>query len=147
MINQITSFRNEYRFLSNFWKVEIYYKGITYLTLEHCYQAQKTLNPSERAWIAIAEKPGDAKHRGSRVAVREDWDEVKDGIMLDLLKIKFSNPDLAQKLKDTGDAELIEGNYWHDNYWGDCMCPKCYNRITGQNKLGKMLIEIRKEIT
>jgi ribA/ribD-fused uncharacterized protein len=85
------------------------------------------------------------KYSIRELLIREDWDQVKDGIMLDLLKIKFSNPELQRKLKETGNAELIEGNYWHDNYWGQCYCPKCHNK-RGQNKLGKMLMEIRKGI-
>jgi ribA/ribD-fused uncharacterized protein len=116
MITQITRYRGDKRFLSNFYEIGIYYKGVTYKTLEHAFQAQKTLSLSEKAWVAIAEKPGDAKYRGSQVHVREDWDQVKDGIMLDLLKIKFSNSELLRKLKETGNSELIEGNYWHDNW-------------------------------
>lgn len=38
--------------------------------------------------------------------------------------------------------EIVEGNYWHDNYWGNCTCDKCKN-IEGQNKLGKILMKIR----
>lgn len=139
---QITRFKDEYRWLSNFWKVEIYYKGVTYPTVEHAYQAQKSLTISDRAWITVAEDARQAKYRGNQIEARKDWEQVKDQIMLELLKVKFSNPELGQKLKDTGDAELVEGNYWHDNYWGDCCCDKCYNK-PGKNKLGKMLMEIR----
>lgn len=141
-MNKITRFKDEYRWLSNFWKVEIYYKGITYPTLEHAYQAHKTLDSSKRAWIAVADSPGQSKYRGGQVEIRGDWEQVKDQIMFELLKIKFSNSELRKKLKDTGDAELVEGNHWHDLTWGQCYCDKCYNKL-GQNKLGKMLMEIR----
>ena len=57
---------------------------------------------------------------------------------------KFAIPELRQKLLDTGDAYLIEGTTWHDNYWGICTCDRCGGR--GQNKLGQLLMEIRKEI-
>ncbi len=144
-MEKITRFKDEHRWLSNFWKVEIAYKGLTYETLEHAYQTQKTFNLSERAWIMVAESPGQAKYRGGRVEIREDWEQVKDQVMLELLKIKFSNPELRKKLKETGDAELIEGNHWHDNYFGKCYCDKCYN-TQGQNKLGRMLMLIREEI-
>jgi predicted NAD-dependent protein-ADP-ribosyltransferase YbiA (DUF1768 family) len=48
-------------------------------------------------------------------------------------------------LLDTGDEELVEGTTWHDNIWGNCSCPKCKN-IPGQNRLGKLLMQIREEI-
>ena len=44
----------------------------------------------------------------------------------------------------TGDAELIEGNTWHDNYWGVCSCSKCNGR--GKNRLGKLLMKVREEL-
>ena len=43
------------------------------------------------------------------------------------------------KLLDTGDTELIEGNNWHDTFWGVC-------KGKGQNNLGKILMEVRKDI-
>lgn len=56
--------------------------------------------------------------------------------MTDLCKIKFRDPYLQKLLQDTGDAELIEGNWWHDEFWGVC------NGI-GQNQSGKILMVIR----
>ena len=31
------------------------------------------------------------------------------------------------------DKDIIEGNYWHDVYWGQCTCEKCVGK--GKNKL------------
>jgi predicted NAD-dependent protein-ADP-ribosyltransferase YbiA (DUF1768 family) len=45
----------------------------------------------------------------------------------------------------TGDEELIEGNTWHDNTWGNCVCQKCQD-IPGRNMLGMLLMELRTEI-
>ncbi len=51
---------------------------------------------------------------------------------------KFTqHSDLGEQLLATGDAELIEGNTWNDTEWGIC------NGI-GDNKLGKILMRIRK---
>jgi predicted NAD-dependent protein-ADP-ribosyltransferase YbiA (DUF1768 family) len=60
--------------------------------------------------------------------------------MRDLLRKKFRNPSLRQKLADTGTAKIIEGNYWGDTFWGECPVGN------GENHLGKLLMEIRKEI-
>ena len=61
------------------------------------------------------------------------------------LKLKFSDPILKEKLLATGNEKLEEGNWWHDNFWGNCYCPKCKN-IEGVNKLGKLLMLLRKEL-
>ena len=59
------------------------------------------------------------------------------------LFMKFGqNNDLREKLFKTGDLLLVEGNYWHDNYWGDCFCDKCKGR-KGENFLGRILMNVR----
>ena len=89
--------------------------------------------------IANAKTPGEAKKLARKLPIRPDWEEVKDQIMLDLVRIKFSKSGLKKALLATGDAELIEGNTWNDTYWGVC-------KGVGQNKLGKILMQVRKEL-
>ncbi len=133
----IDKFVGENRFLSNFGPGEIEYEGEVYLTSEHFYQAAKTIDDEEQKFVRLAPTPGEAKKRGKKITLRDDWDKVKDGIMRKALRLKFEqNPELAQKLLDTGDQELIEGNTWGDVEWGVCFG-------TGQNKLGLMLQERR----
>ena len=146
MINTISNFDGEYRFLSNFYNSPIEKDGIVYPTNEHFFQAMKTLNIEERQMIAEAETPGEAKRMGRKIGLRPDWEEVKYPVMKEGLRLKFfTHKNLAKKLIDTGDAWLIEGNYWHDNTWGDCSCPRCLT-IDGKNWLGTLLMEIRDEV-
>lgn len=142
---KIDKFDGEFEFLSNFAYSPIQEKGIIYPTVEHYFQAQKTLNPLERQKIAAADTPGQAKRAGRQVTLRGDWEEVKEQVMLDALRMKFAQSEMREKLLSTGDVELIEGTLWHDNIWGDCKCQKCAN-IVGQNKLGKLLMQVRSEI-
>ncbi|MBE6386348.1 MAG: NADAR family protein [Lentisphaerae bacterium] len=72
-----------------------------------------------------------------------DWDMVKLEVMEELLRIKFSDEGLKQQLISTGEEELIEGNYWHNNFRGCCSCEKCGNR--GMDNLGKLLMKLRSE--
>jgi predicted NAD-dependent protein-ADP-ribosyltransferase YbiA (DUF1768 family) len=66
--------------------------------------------------------------------------------MLHLLRAKFiSIPEHAEKLLATGNATLIEGNHWHDQYWGDCTCAK-HRDVPGMNILGKLLMQVREEL-
>lgn len=141
----ITSFEGKYAFLSNFYAAQVQYMNNIWPTTEHAYQAAKTLDKQEQKKIWEACTPDDAKHLGRRVTIRADWEEVKDQIMYEIVKEKFKNPGLKRKLLNTGNEVLCEGNYWHDNYWGSCTCPKCM-KVTPKNKLGKILMKVREEL-
>ena len=107
----------------------------------------KTLDINKRRAIANASTPGLAKKMGRSVSLRPDWEDIKDDVMLEGLYRKFADDELADWLLDTGDEELIEGNFWSDNYWGVCYCKKCRAQgIQGQNHLGKLLMKVRSEI-
>lgn len=143
MINQ---FEGGYEFLSNFYEVPFRWRGNEYPTVEHAFQAAKTLDPVKRQEIATARTPGVAKRLGRAVHLRPDWEEVKEQIMYECVSAKFhQNIGCALALLATGDEELVEGTLWCDNEWGDCKCPKCVN-IKGKNKLGKILMRVRKEL-
>jgi len=132
----IKEFSGKYRFLSNFWPAEVMWGKEKYPTVEHAYQAQKSLDFEEREKIRKASTPGQAKRLGKEVAFRKDWGSVRKGIMELLLKRKFSIPDLREKLLQTEDEELIEGNNWGDTFWGVCGGE-------GKNYLGKLLMGVR----
>ena len=136
---KIESFRGQYRFLSNFWPCDIYYNGYIYNGTEYAYQAAKTTSKEDHEKIVLCRTPGNTKRVIRTLKIRGDWDEVKDQVMLDLLRIKFSKPGLGKALLLTGDAEIIEGNTWNDTYWGVC-------KGVGENKLGKLLMQVREEL-
>ena len=125
MKDYIISFEGDNRFLSNFWNAEIMYDGKVYPTAEHTYQAAKTLDDTEREVVRLAYGAGAAKKAGRRVTLRPNWDSIKDDIMLEILRLKFADNDLKEKLVKTEDKVLVEGNYWHDNWFGVCYCEKC----------------------
>ena len=135
---KIDSFNGKYRFLSNFYPVKVKLDGVTYDSVEHAYQAAKTIDKEERAkFIGIT--AGQSKRLGRQLSLRRDWDSVKINIMRDLLIQKFEDEQLKIDLLDTGDAELIEGNTWDDTFWGVC------NGV-GTNWLGRLLMEIRSNL-
>lgn len=102
-----------------------------------------------RDQVRRAPTAGEAKRLGGPKGIvnplRGDWDQVKIHVMLDLLRSKFRDPQLAGALLDTGDADLEEGNHWHDNWWGNCTCRRCA-QIVGLNWLGCALMVIRSEL-
>ena len=139
MAATIDRFVGDFAFLSNFYGSVIYVNGQRYDTVEHAYQAAKTLDVGSQRLIREAKTAALAKKLGQAVELRPDWDVVKLPIMEDLIRKKFENPFLRPLLVATADAELIEGNHWNDTFWGIC-------RGNGQNWLGKTLMKIRSEI-
>lgn len=135
----INSFDGEYRFLSNFHDSPIQEGIVTYPTVEHYFQAQKTLDMEQRLMIARAATPGEAKKMGRQVTLRADWEDVKLDVMEKGLRMKFAIPELRNKLLATGSEELVEGNWWGDTCWGVC-------KGVGENNLGKLLMKIRSEL-
>lgn len=128
-----------YDFLSNFYPSTVSFEGMLYPTVEHAYQAAKTIDPKIREIIKKANGPGEAKKLGQGIKVREDWCEVRLDVMRKLIREKFSNPFLTHRLISTGDSELILGNKWNDKFWGIC-------RGVGENWLGKILMEVREDL-
>lgn len=146
MGDMIREFTGVYTFLSNFSPSPVVLDdGLSYPTAEHAFQAQKTGNISERMRILHCRTARDAKAAGRKVALIDDWDSVRKRVMSEVVMAKFwQNPELAGKLTGTGDALLVEGNWWHDNYWGSCWCkrPPCFEE-PGLNYLGQILIWAR----
>ena len=141
-ISTIGSFRGKYYFLSNFFPAEVTYNGLTYQNNEAAFQAQKTYSKEERIEFTTLE-PRDAKRRGRRVRLRKDWEQVKDSIMEEIVRAKFSqNEELKEQLLATGDAQLVEGNRWNDRYWGVDI-----RSGVGENHLGKILMKVRSALS
>jgi ribA/ribD-fused uncharacterized protein len=136
MTNEIRSFTGKYYFLSNFYPIQMRVNDYSFPSLEHAYQAAKSENPHDWAYIRGLASPGQAKGAGRRLKIRPDWDDIKIEVMRELIEIKFNNPQLRQRLLDTGDAQLVEGNNWNDVFWGVC-------RGIGRNHLGQLLMQER----
>ena len=104
----INKFKGEYDFLSNRYSSPFIWKGVKYPSAEAAYNASD---------------PADNNLE----------------IMTSVLEEKFrQNPKLMQKLIDTGNKILNNGNNKHETYWGIDL----YSWI-GENHLGKILMSIR----
>lgn len=138
----IDRFVDEYSFLSNYHISENGY------CVEIHYQASKFVDDDIRLKI-LSMKPGQSKRFAhlpeNKSKIRKDWKKVSLQKMEEYLRIKYSNGPERTWLKETGDAILIEGNNWHDNFYGSCICEKCVNEKK-ENHLGKLIMKIRSEI-
>ena len=138
----ITDFHEEqYRFLSNFYEAKVEYKGLVFGSNEAAFQAQKCMTEEEKVQFTEF-GPGKSKGVGRRVRLRPDWEQVKVGIMEEIVRAKFAqHPELAAKLLATEDQVLVEGNHWGDTFWGvDTRTG------LGENHLGKILMKVREEL-
>lgn len=135
-MKKINSFSGNFSFLSNFYPSPVTYEGIEYPTVEHAFQAAKSLHPDIRKSIKELKKPGQAKKYGQKITLRPDWEQVKVQVMEDIVRLKFQDPELKGLLASTKDIELIEGNTWGDTFWGRC-------RGVGSNHLGYILMKVR----
>ncbi|MEK0367600.1 MAG: NADAR domain-containing protein, partial [Nitrosopumilus sp.] len=146
--DRIDTFDGEYAFMSNFHSSTIYWDNERWPTLEHAFQAAKSTDSEVQKIIRNADTPGEAKKLGRKVRLSfcKDWDEYKLEVMQELVEKKFlQDINLTKALLNTKEAKLTEGNYWHDNFWGDCYCKKC-SSIKGLNNLGKILMATRKKL-
>ncbi len=140
----INDFRGDYRWLSNFHVCDVTIdwcgKPRTYTSSEAAFMAAKTLDLEEERAIRLASTPREAKALGRKATLRPNWDNIRVDVMRAVLRAKFTqNPDLAELLLATGTEELVEGNWWHDYFWGVC-------NGRGENWLGRILMEIRTEL-
>jgi len=158
----IQLFKDKYEFLSNFHILPnpMLYNGWVSTTSEAAFQAAKTLDANEQKEVA-GMTPGKSKRAGRKVKLREDWLEVREAIMVDILRKKFGPKQmpLRCKLLNTHPTILVEGNWWNDNFWGYHLGDQddivTLNKSAAlmfcdpaspHNHLGKALMLVREEI-
>ncbi|MBR2742423.1 MAG: NADAR family protein [Clostridia bacterium] len=144
MAKAIKSFRGKNAFLSNFYPCLVEYEGMIFPSVEHAFQAAKTLDMQKRITFQVCPTPKEAKACGRKLKLRPDWEEIKIDVMRTLVRDKFTRnrsfqTDLTKLLLDTDDAYLEEGNNHGDRFWGTV-------KGEGRNELGKILMEVRDEL-
>jgi len=136
------STHGHYGCFSNFSKHPIKLKGHIWPTTEHYFQAQKFAGTKYESQIRQAKGPGQAAKQGrdKKKPLRRDWESVKEQVMYDAIKAKFTQHKDAQAiLLSTGEDTIIEDSPI-DYYWG------CGAKGTGKNRLGILLMRLRKEL-
>lgn len=136
------SIKDEYGFLSNFYKSPLILNDCEWPTSEHYFQAQKFAGTKYETAIRHCKNAMYAANMGHNrsLPLRSDWEQVKNEIMYNAVKAKFlQNKYIKEKLLSTGDSTLVEhtNNNW---YWGDG------GNGQGKNILGKILMKVREEL-
>jgi ribA/ribD-fused uncharacterized protein len=146
----IDKFEGRFHFLSNFYLCKVEHQGIVYPSVEHFYVAMKSNDEQLvdgkyyttgdlREFVATIPTATEVKRFGRKLKLRKDWDTKKIEVMNFGVREKFKNELLKKLLLETGNEELIEGNWWNDKFWGVCDGK-------GENHLGKILMEVRREL-
>ena len=136
------STKDAYGCFSNFSAHPIRLKNKIWKTSEHYFQAQKFAGTEHEEEIRLIDSPMIAARMGRdrKRPLRKDWEVVKDDIMREALRAKFTqHEDLKGILLETGDALLVEHTA-NDRYWADG------GDGSGLNMLGKLLMELREEL-
>lgn len=129
----ITSFRNEFDFLSNFYEAPFTFEGHSYRNAEAAFQAQKSKSPEAYAHLTGSE----ARRKGRSENLPPDWESKKVDLMERIVAAKFAqNPALKSRLLSTGDRRIVEVNTWKDDFWG-------ISSAEGTNHLGRILEQVR----
>jgi ribA/ribD-fused uncharacterized protein len=141
---------------SNMYEANIQIDGMTFPTVEHYFQWSKARmfgDADIQAKIMKTPSPKSVKAYGKKVKdfKKEEWEAKKDEIMKIALDAKFmQHPELAEKLKATGDRPLAEANP-RDKYWGigtssDTSKASDPAKWPGKNVMGKLLTDLRTKL-
>lgn len=134
-------YEQDFYVLSNFSAFNVNVFGRDFQTAEHAYQWRKFNDTN--SIIANKIRHARSAHDAFKIAEsqaserRKDWDDVKLGIMTQVLWEKFKQHEyVRRKLLATGNRQLIE-NSWRDSFWG------WGENRDGKNWLGVLWMEIR----
>lgn len=128
-------------FLSNCYPVNLKIWDMEFTCSEAAFNAAKFLHKPELAvrFTHLEGKEAWKLAQNHSFEQRADWYQVREKIMLEVLRAKFKqHSDLMDLLLATGNAYLVE-NSSHNTFWADGGDGR------GKNRLGNMLMQIRGE--
>lgn len=138
---------NNYSWINPWYDCKIEYQGKWYQSVTNAFKANMSSDAKEQAKFAIGGIPvgqtpltGAMAHHEKIHYIRQDWEQVKDELMLDLQRIKFNTYEGLGKLlcEVTKRSNIINATD-NDPYWG-------YWQQRGKNKLGQVLEQVREEV-
>lgn len=135
--------KKKYGYLSNFSPHGFFLNDKKWKTLEHYFQASKYEHiPEYYEKIQFCNTPFEAAMlgRNKKIPLCYNWEKEKENVMRRGLDAKFrTHEGIKTLLIQTGDDVLIEDSPL-DNYWGIGQAKM------GKNRLGILLMELRKEL-
>jgi predicted NAD-dependent protein-ADP-ribosyltransferase YbiA (DUF1768 family) len=143
----VPSFSGKYAFLDLAFRSGSQFDGDVYQSAIAAFMAARIVHRADRvSFVDWNCRPWEARWLGKSIPpywIRPDWAEIEEAVMLEIQRSKFSWPVLREKLLATGEMPIVYGNAYHDRKWGVCYCERCAG--AGENRLGKMLEQVRQE--
>lgn len=149
--------KNLHGYMSNFYKSDfVDSDGNRFCCSEQylMYMKAKTFEPNNIVLLnkILAETSATKIKQYGRMVknyVDDVWNEIRYGVMVNGLRLKFSqNPQLKQLLIGTGNKILYEASKY-DKIWGIGFSPQdainTNPQLFGRNLLGQALMEVRDE--
>ncbi len=128
-------------FLCNFYPSAIKMWDMKFSCSEAAFQAAKFSHRPEIA-VRFTHLDGEGAWKLARklsYLQRPDWYQVREGVMLEVIRAKFKqNRELGELLQATGDSYIVEHTS-RDAFWADG------GDGTGKNRLGHLLMQLRGE--
>lgn len=139
----IYKFREKYGWLSNMATCRVVVYGKTFESVENAYMYLK--KPDDKEWgeFCMKNPPNKVKTASKDIEIRNDWEDVKLKVMYNLLIQKYTTEPFKTKLLETGNENIVEGNYWNDKFWGVDLKE---TPNIGENWLGRLIMDIRNKI-
>lgn len=142
-MERIDNFNSYFDFLNNDYPTWVYFEGLLFPCVNAAYQAARSDKQHIREKISKIDTPQELWDIAINIEDPPNWVKERLRIMEMLLRDKFRrNKELRDKLKATGDRELIN-TYAEPSpsnfYWGVV-------NGKGQNQLGRLLEAIRIDI-
>ena len=145
-------FQSKHSPLSNFFPCNIQYNAKFFLSVEAAFQYDRAMSSKCEHLAESIELCRDAeqvKRISYSIVSSHEWDLKCEEVMKDLLTEKFTrNRGCRAFLINTGERSLLEGT--GDRKWGCGIPISRFKEVTinypGQNKLGKILEEVREMI-
>jgi hypothetical protein len=150
--NGMTIFSGELCPLSNLYSVVFDVNGEKFQSTEHFYQVKKCEDYGEMELageIRAVTTPREAMFIGKQIRPDDTWLRSKgDKIMREGIKHKFSVPEMRDFLIQTTGflGEATRHNYWGIGHNLHTNGAQNINNWNGSNTLGKILVDIRKEL-
>lgn len=148
-----TLFAGEWAFLSNMFPCSLIYDGTRFTSSEQCFQFVRARTNKELVKarkIITTNDPFVCKQLGDGLNDTKNWREICEEKMLEINRLKFEqNPSLLDLLLDTGDRILQEATT--SSIWGIGAGIRSKaareNTTTGDNLMGKILMQLRSELS
>lgn len=137
------SFSGSWAFMSTTYPSKITVKGLTFKTAQAAYESLRFVKRTDRAKF-VSCQVGWEEHTGRHMKaegceIDPMFESNKIDHMRRVQRIKFKDSTMRKNLLNTKNWLIVYRNRWKDFFWGEY-------EGKGENRLGIMLMELRKEL-